>query len=257
MSTVPDHPDNKKKINWNSKPSIPIPDLPESMTKAERDIAILELRKAGWEPYQIGHLLGLTTKEVKKILRRRLHQTGKILLQSSTENIALSNQRNEAFIRYLWPQIEKGSTKAIETAIKVLERQAKLLGLDAPTRVQTTQEITLEVLSDEDLEKRIQELGIQVTPTLPTDYVLPGLEHKQEPIEEAEFSVQPAPAPVPEPESSSPPEPVQESKIPTCIHCPAPALYTCDCQVAFQKDSQVFLCLQCESNHHCSTKRKL
>lgn len=260
MTAVPDHPDNKKKVNWNLKPHIPIPDKPDSMTKAERDIAILELRKAGWEPYQIGGVLGLSTKEVRQILRRRLRQAGKILLESSTENIALSAQRHEAFIKALWPKIINGDTRAIETATKVLQRHSELLGLDAPTRVQTTQEITLEVLSDQDLEQRIKELGIQVTPTLPANYTLPGLEHKQpEVIEDAQFEqipvAPPLSSPEPEPEPSS-----QElmTVVPTCTVCKqAQATFTCDCKVTFQKDSSVFLCDSCRKDHQCGTLRKL
>jgi hypothetical protein len=38
----------------------------------------------------------------------------------------------------LWPQVLKGNQGAIDRALRVMERRAKLLGLDAPTRQEVT-----------------------------------------------------------------------------------------------------------------------
>ena len=53
-----------------------------------------------------------------------------------------------------------GEPAAVSAAVKVMDRRAKLLGLDAPTKVQA--EVTEAKLSDEELSKRILEIEDRV-----------------------------------------------------------------------------------------------
>lgn len=47
----------------------------------------------------------------------------------------LQGQRLDAMLAALWPRIQKGDVAAVERAVKIEERRAKLFGLDEPERV--------------------------------------------------------------------------------------------------------------------------
>lgn len=46
--------------------------------------------------------------------------------------------RLDLLLDKLMPRVEQGDVQAIQTALKVMDRRAKFLGLDAPTKVDTT-----------------------------------------------------------------------------------------------------------------------
>ena len=46
----------------------------------------------------------------------------------------------------LWPKVQKGGERATEVALRIEEREAKLLGLDAPEQLETKQDITVTVV---------------------------------------------------------------------------------------------------------------
>ncbi len=48
--------------------------------------------------------------------------------------------RIERATRAIWPQVAAGDLFAIDRLVKLMERQAKLLGLDAPTQVSITED---------------------------------------------------------------------------------------------------------------------
>ncbi|MFW6344772.1 MAG: hypothetical protein ACOC0M_00350, partial [Halomonas sp.] len=61
----------------------------------------------------------------------------------------------------LWPKATAGSVAHVDRAIKVMERRAKLTGLDAPTKIAPTDpdgETPYRGMTEEELDQRIQEL---------------------------------------------------------------------------------------------------
>lgn len=48
-------------------------------------------------------------------------------------------------IGVLWPRVLKGDYLAMDRAIKLMERRAKLLGLDAPTKSEATDGLLIQV----------------------------------------------------------------------------------------------------------------
>lgn len=56
--------------------------------------------------------------------------------------------RLDDMIKYLWSQVSKGNYNAVDRIIKIEERRARLLGLDAPTKtdVEGAGEIVLRVV---------------------------------------------------------------------------------------------------------------
>jgi hypothetical protein len=73
--------------------------------------------------------------------------------------IDLENTRLDGFLQALWPKIEAGDTRAIETALHIMERRAKLLGLDSAIKVDWRVELRgferAGALSEEDLRREL------------------------------------------------------------------------------------------------------
>jgi hypothetical protein len=82
----------------------------------------------------------------------------------------------QTLLANLWPAVERGDIKAIATAVRVLERVAKLNGLDQPARVQVDHAASsLEGMSEVELEERLRAYGVPLVPhnpycTAPTSF---------------------------------------------------------------------------------------
>lgn len=102
----------------------------------ERAKQALELRKGGASFPEIARALGYSAapgayQAVMSALRRTLKEPAE-------EVRTLEVARLDAMMLALWPQVRQGNQGAIEKALKVMERRAKLLGLDMPTKVAPT-----------------------------------------------------------------------------------------------------------------------
>lgn len=109
------------------------------LTAVERQRAALELRKAGKSYEAIARELGYggpssAHNAVKAALRKTLQEPADDLR-------ALEVARMDAMLDGLWPKVLAGNPRAVEVAIKVLERRARLLGLDAPQKINIEQVI--------------------------------------------------------------------------------------------------------------------
>jgi hypothetical protein len=161
--------------------------MPESKTSIRRLQAVerakqaLDLRKGGASFPEIARALGYAGpagayQAVMSALR-------KTLKEPAEEVRTLELARLDAMLLALWPQVRQGNQGAVEKALKVAERRAKLLGLDMPTKVASTDsqgedlvftaESELQLLSDEQLQwairffRRMREPGAEALATLP------------------------------------------------------------------------------------------
>ena len=116
--------------------------MPESKTSIRRLCAVerakqaLELRKGGASFPEIARALGYSAaagayQAVMSALR-------KTLKEPAEEVRTLEVARLDAMLLALWAQVKQGNQGAIDKALKVEERRAKLLGLDAPNKVAPT-----------------------------------------------------------------------------------------------------------------------
>ncbi len=104
----------------------------------ERRRIALELRKAGATYEEIGRSLGITKQSAHELVSKVLDE-----IQSKTSDDAdavktLEIERLDALFKGLWPSASKGNPQAVEKALKIMERRARLLGLDAPTKLAST-----------------------------------------------------------------------------------------------------------------------
>lgn len=100
----------------------------------------LELRIAGHTFEEIASELGYTYPSgAKKAVDTALFKT----LKEPAERLRdLEVARMDVMLKSLWPDVLAGKARSVEVAIKVLERRAKLLGLDAPLKFNVEQIIT-------------------------------------------------------------------------------------------------------------------
>src|SRR5512138_1806264 len=98
----------------------------------EKQRQALELRKAGVPYAKIADALGYKhASGAHKAVSSALRKT----LQEPADDIRLLElERLDVMLFALWPSVTKGIQGAIDRALRVMERRASLLGLDAPKK---------------------------------------------------------------------------------------------------------------------------
>lgn len=109
---------------------------PRRLSAVERQADALELRKAGVTLAAIAERLGYRgPSSADSAIRAALKKT----LQPPADEVReLEIERLDALLLALWPQARQGNQGAIDRVIKIMERRARLLGLDAPVRTDVT-----------------------------------------------------------------------------------------------------------------------
>lgn len=105
---------------------------------AERRVKSLELRKGGMSYRQIGAQLGISEAQAHRDVTRILASIAKLAEPDALQVRILEQQRLDALLEALWPQAQRGNHGAIDRVLRIMERRARLLGLDAPTRTDIT-----------------------------------------------------------------------------------------------------------------------
>jgi hypothetical protein len=116
---------------------------------AERRRAAVQLRISGKSWQEIADLLGYSSKGAACTdVRRALESAVKKLSIPLEAHRQLELDRLDAMQNALWADVLDGDTKAIDTSLKLMDRRAKLLGLDAPQRHELTLEAIDAALAD-------------------------------------------------------------------------------------------------------------
>ncbi len=93
----------------------------------------LELRKAGVSYQQIADALGY--KDASGAWRAVKAGLKKTLQEPADDLRKLELERLDSAAAAIYPSVKQGQYGAIDRWIKIMERRAKLLGLDAPTKI--------------------------------------------------------------------------------------------------------------------------
>jgi IS30 family transposase len=129
---------------------------------AQRAHKAFELRKQGWSYREIAKELGTShqtiAKDLKKIFDAYLEQS----LEMRAYEVSLEQARLDDMWQSVYADFRTGNMKAADQLIKIMERRAKLLGLDT---VQTSKQISVSVtpeqiqgMSDDELTALISQL---------------------------------------------------------------------------------------------------
>ena len=104
------------------------------ITAAERRAQALDLRLAGYSFEAIGQQLGISKQAAYKHVSTALETLHTQTDNSAEQLRALELERLDALLKGCWTAASAGDPESTRVALKVLERRAKLLGLDAPTK---------------------------------------------------------------------------------------------------------------------------
>ena len=102
----------------------------------DKQMRALELRKAGVSYSDIAKSLGYKSASgAFAAVRSALIKT---LREPADELRALELERLDALWFTYYPMAKRGDLQAMDRCIKIMERRAKMLGIDAPQRTETT-----------------------------------------------------------------------------------------------------------------------
>ena len=115
------------------------------MNKAEKEISraalarerrqkAFEMRKAGASYEQIGKALGISMQAAHKHVKKHLQQIAEKTDEDAREVLKLELARLDQMLLGLYQNAKSGKEGAVDRVLKIMERRAKLLGIDAPSR---------------------------------------------------------------------------------------------------------------------------
>jgi hypothetical protein len=112
---------------------------PEDANISEADLLakeakVLDLRRAGFTFQRIAEEVGYNQASGAQRAYNRI--MARNIPQAPEEHRQQELDRLDRMQVALWPRAMKGDDKAINTIIRLMERRARLVGIDAPTRIQ-------------------------------------------------------------------------------------------------------------------------
>jgi len=117
-----------------------------SLAVREKGRQAVSLRMAGATIKQIADRLGYASESgAYKALMRELAETTQEMSESTEAVRQLELQRLDTMQFSVWNLVRSGDQQAINTALRIAERRASLLGLDAPKQIEAR--VRVDVLS--------------------------------------------------------------------------------------------------------------
>ena len=138
MPTLPNHGRTPK---WSPPTGVPSELLKGSAAVRLRDAHAVRLRLEGRTYREVGERLGVSRKMAARVVQRGLRAVER---ETTEDLVRLDNHRIDMIWAAMWPRAEAGSAPHAMVCLRALERRARLLGLDHPTRAHITAHITPE-----------------------------------------------------------------------------------------------------------------
>lgn len=114
------------------------PRAPKRVRAREREDQAMKMRLAGASQQAIGDALGVSHQAVGKMLDRALDRTAKDTDANADKLRLIEIARLDRLNLKMSPLAEQGSMGAVDRCLRIMERRARLLGLDAPTKADLT-----------------------------------------------------------------------------------------------------------------------
>ena len=132
----------------NHNAAVPSPEL------VDKEIKVLELRRAGLTWQRIAEETGYADHTgayaaYKRAIKRTMQQPADELREAELDRI-------DRLQLALWPKAMKGDNASVNTIVRLMERRARLLGLDLPIKIQ--QDITTWD-GDESIDRAVRDLA--------------------------------------------------------------------------------------------------
>lgn len=103
----------------------------QAVSARERERLALELRRRGKRYDEIGQALGISESAAWKAVQRAYARALKLADDEANFNRKLDLERLDVALAAIWKKVEEGNLWAIDRMLAILERRARLLGLDA------------------------------------------------------------------------------------------------------------------------------
>jgi outer membrane PBP1 activator LpoA protein len=143
---------------------------PARVQAAVRRKEAVDYRLTGSTYREIAANLDVTPTRARQLVAEAMAALQKDTSESAEELRRLELDRLDAMQAAVWGEVEAASLKAINTVLRIMERRAKLAGLDAPVRTVNTHDVTdLSDLSDQELEERCRRYGVVLNALPDTD----------------------------------------------------------------------------------------
>jgi len=109
---------------------------------SERTIVALEheekavrLRKAGLSYRRIAEAIGMSTQGAYRAVDRAVRKLQTRVAEDTRKMVAIELERLDDMQLGVWQSASKGDTKAIATVLAIMDRRARLTGMDEPAIV--------------------------------------------------------------------------------------------------------------------------
>ena len=113
----------------------------------EKTLKALELRKRGMNYTQIGEKLGCARSTACRYVLSELENLADKCREEAVHVRDLELQRLDALYLKAWEAVEEGDLPAIDRCLRIMERRAKLLGLDAAEKVEHSGDLVINLRS--------------------------------------------------------------------------------------------------------------
>lgn len=127
----------------------------DPLVKAEEQRRIVNLFLAGARPDEIAHAMKLSVETVYRERRAALERIAPLRDQAQEELREVELQRLDRLQRAHWQNAIDGQVGASKIVLACIDRRAKMLGLDAPVKVDARVRSEL----DAQIEALVEELG--------------------------------------------------------------------------------------------------
>lgn len=134
-------------------PGKPSPTQPTRVRAAQRREQAFHLRLAGATYSAIGAALGISKQAAHSLVLETLDETRIKTAEAVAQVRELEVARIDAIVAKLWAQ--RGDPRTADTILRAIDRRARLLGLDAPTKVEADVVSNLGPMTDDERAARI------------------------------------------------------------------------------------------------------
>ena len=112
----------------------------KAIQEHEHELEVFALRKAGLGYQQIADKTGMSLGGAYGCVRRHLERMRSEACEMAAEIREMELERLDVIATSLWNKVVSGNEVSIDRYLKVMERRARMLGLDSANQTETTQD---------------------------------------------------------------------------------------------------------------------
>jgi len=119
----------------------------------------LTLRLAGLSYQRIGDKMGISKQAAFKLVTKALGELNEEVLELADQIRTIECQRLDLMQFSIWPRVLRGDDRAILSVLRIMERRARITGIDSPVQIEASWREELQkygLSASEEFEKLVQ-----------------------------------------------------------------------------------------------------